>query len=250
MQSSCSSASVLAHIDVIYPIEKMKKLIFICATATMISACGGGGGGGDSGGGAGAGAGTVPVAGSGSTGGSDAGVVAPGGTAPANKLAAYVGTYAAACNDHEKYNVSITSPSNNTLTIATRTDFYAGTNCTGAIIATANDGADVTASYVETVDTIVFTSTDTPVPAKVDKVTSSIPVHTRSVTGTAVTRLTTDGQPQWCIDFGAGAKTCILEGTFPAQTGAAGALFMQGSTLYELSLKGTVYVANKRYTKT
>lgn len=168
-----------------------------------------------------------------------------------NKLAGYVGTWSGDCSDHAIDNATITSPSNNTITIAMRTDYYAGVNCTGAIIATETEGADVTATYVETIDlSIVFTQGSAATPAKVDKITASLPQHTRSISGTAVTHTVQNGQAMWCIDFGGGNQSCIWdEGTYPAQSGVTGGLYLQNNFLYELSPSGSLYVVNERFTK-
>lgn len=204
----------------------MKNLLLVSAVAMMACACGGGGG-------------------------NEGDPKAPGFSASVNKLAAYVGTWAATCNDHAVDNATITSTGNNTVTIATRTDYYAQANCTGAIIATETEGADITATYVDTVDAPVVFATGTPATTgKVDRITASMPIHSRSITGTAVTRVVQNGKPQWCIDFGNGRSTCILdEGAYSARSGVAGGLLLQGNAFYELVPNGTVYEAYGRYVK-
>lgn len=208
----------------------MKHLVWACAAAALVSACGGGGGGGGGGG-----SGSPP----------------PVSTTPVNKLAAYVGTWAADCDNHAIDNVTITSPSTNTLTVGSRTDYYAGANCTGAIIATETEGADITATYVDTVDaSIVFTPGTAATAAKVDKIVASAPQRTRSVTGTGVTRVVENGKPMWCIAFDGGNRTCIWdEGSTPASSGQAGALYLQGNALYELVPNGAQYTAYGRYVR-
>jgi hypothetical protein len=207
----------------------MKNLVVMSAIAAMISACGGGGGGG------------------GETGRTPAAESAP----PVNKLAAYVGNWSTDCNDHKIGNATITSPSNNTIKITSRTDYHTGADCTGAIIATETDGVDVTGTYTETVDSsIVFTQGAAATLAKVDKFTASFPRHTHSVTGTGVTHVVVNGQAQWCIDFGGGNQTCIWDrGTYPDQNGIPDAAYLQGNVLYELEPSGSLYVVNARFNK-
>lgn len=190
----------------------------------MVSACGGGGNGGDNS--------SAPQA-------------------PTNRLAGYVGNWSADCSDHAMDSATITSPSANVLTIKTRTDYYAGSNCTGAIIATQTDSADVTATYVDSVDSsVVFTKGAAATPTKVDRITASLPQHTTSVTGTGVNRVIQGGQAQWCIAFSGGNQTCVWdEGTYAAASGVSGGLFLQNNTLYELSPNGSQYVINDRFTR-
>lgn len=204
----------------------MKKALIICAASMMVSACGGGGGDSSSP--------TAPVA-----------------AAPVNKLAAYVGTWVAGCDDHELMEATITSPAINTLKIAARSDYYAGANCTGAIVATETESGEITATYVETIDSsIVLSNGAVATPGKVDKITASRTASTRSITGTGVTRVIANGQPQWCINFGNGSQSCVRdEGTDPAQSGIAGGLYIQGNVFYELLPKGSLYEAYGRYTK-
>lgn len=204
----------------------MKKTALVCAAAALLSACGGGGG--DSGNPNG-----------------------PGFQAPSNRLAGYVGNWASACSNHEIENVTITSPASDTLTIATRTDYYAGANCSGAIVAVETEGGDITARYIDTVDApIVFTQGTAATTGRVDRISASAPIRSRSITGTGVRRDVINGRQHWCIDFGGGSQTCVQdEGATPAQTGVAGGLHLQGTTMYELVLEGAVYTAYGRYQK-
>lgn len=204
----------------------MKTTAFVCAAAALLSACGGGGG--------------NPGTPNG-----------PGFEAPSNRLAAYAGTWASGCASHAIETVTITSPANDTLTISPRTDYYAGADCSGAIVATETEGGDITARYVDTVDApIVFSKGAAPTTGRVDRITASTPIRSRSITGTGVRRDVIDGRPHWCIDFGGGSQTCVRDdGATPAQSGVAGGLHLQGATLYELVPEGGVYTAYGRYQK-
>jgi hypothetical protein len=162
-----------------------------------------------------------------------------------------VGNWSADCNNHQIDSATISSPSANTLTIKTQTDYYAAANCTGAIVATETESADITATYVDTVDSsVVFTNGATATPTKVDRVTASAPQRNRLITGTAVNHVVVNGQAQWCINYGGGSQTCIMDdGTYAAQSGVSGGLFLQNNVLYELSPSGSLYVINERFNK-
>lgn len=207
----------------------MKKFALAASVAFMVSACGGGGD-------------------SGSTGGP----VATMPSAPATQLASYLGTWVTACDVREQDTATITRPAGSTdaITISYRTDYYAGLNCTGIIVATWTQSASVTAVYDGTIDSsIVFTAGTAAVPAKVDKVKATLPAHTQSVVGPNVIHTVKNGQAQWCIDFGGGNSTCIYdEGAQPAAS-VAGGLYLRGNELFELSPSGSVYVVNERFVR-
>jgi hypothetical protein len=206
----------------------MKNSGFAAATLVLISACGGGGG--DSGG--------------------SASAAAP---APTTQLAAYIGNWASDCYDHAIDSAAISRPagSSDSITISFKTDYYVNANCTGNIIGTETQSADATATYAGTVDSsIVFTQGAAAIPAKVDKVIASLPAHTVSITGTGVVHTVTNGQAQWCMDYGNGSSICINdEGTRPATSGVAGGLYLQAGVLYELTPSGSLYVVNERFNK-
>ncbi len=147
--------------------------------------------------------------------------------------------------------MAITSPSDNTLKIAARTEYYKSLNCTGAVIATETDGMEVTAIYVDTVDASVVLGRGKPaVTAKIQKITANKPQATRTITGTGVSRVVQGGKAQWCIAFDGGSSTCIADdGPQPAENGVAGALYLQDNAFYELVPNGSLYEAYGRYVK-
>jgi hypothetical protein len=209
----------------------MKKSMLAVVVLAGLSACGGGGGGGgDSGNGA------PPVQ-----------------PAPVFPLSAYIGTWAGDCADHEIDTVTVTRPagSSDTISLDIKTEYFSAANCTGTILATETQSAGASATYAGTIDSsIVFTQGATAVAAKVDRVTASLPQHTRSIVGPGVVHTVVNGQAQWCIDYGGGSSTCIRDdGTYPAQTGVAGGLHTRGNEFFELSPSGSVYVVNQRFTK-
>lgn len=212
----------------------MKHLAYAALAAAILSGCGGG---------------------SGSPGAT--GSNAPslqGGSTSNTQLDAYVGTWASDCADHAVDTATIARASGSpaTVTIAVKTDYYAGATCTGNIVATMTSSADVSATYAGTVDTsIVFTPGAAAVAAKVDKISATLPQHTVSITGTGVMRsVTANGQAQWCINYGSGSSNCIVDqGTYPAQNGLDGGLYVQNNVLYELEPSGSVYTVDERFTK-
>lgn len=205
----------------------MNKTMCTLALAACLSACGGGGGS------AGSGGATLP--------------------AQTMQLGAYLGTWGSDCASHGVDTVVISRPAGSTdsITIAFRTDYYANADCSGGVVATWTQSADVTATYAGTADTsIVPTPGAASVAATVDKVTVSLPQHTATVTGPNVVHTITNGQAQWCINYANGDSTCIKdEGTYPAQSGVAGGLYLQGNTLYELVPSGTQYAVDERFTR-
>jgi hypothetical protein len=88
------------------------------------------------------------------------------------------------------------------------------------------------------------------VKVKVDKVSATLSAHTVTVSGSAVTHTVVNGQARWCIDYGGGNSVCLKdEDTYPAQGTSTGGLYLQGDTLYQLELNGSVYTVDERFTK-
>jgi hypothetical protein len=203
----------------------MKHWAVIGATAVALCGCGGGGGGSTA----------APPA------------------ATASPLDAYAGTWGSACADHAVGTLVVAraAGTTDTITVANRTDYYANADCTGSIVGTVTQSADATATYGGTVDaSIVPGPRAAAVSVKVARLTASLPQHTLAVTGSGVTHTTATGQAQWCIAYANGTSTCIRdEGTIPAQTGLAGGLAVQGSTLYDLTANGTSWNVDGVYTK-
>lgn len=208
----------------------MKQIILAALAAMALAACGGGGGG------------------SGTTAPAPAPVAPP----PVSQLAGYVGTWVSACDGRELNSVTVTraSGSADAIVISYKSDYYANLNCTGNVVATWTQSADATAVYAGSVDSsIVFTPGASPTPARVDKVTATLPAHTQSVVGPNVTHTVQFGQPQWCISFGDGTSTCVHDrGAQPAQT-VDGGLYLRGNEMFELSPSGSTYVVNERFTR-
>jgi hypothetical protein len=206
--------------------RKMKNALMISTLFGVIAGCGGGGGG------------DTPVS-----------------TAPVvvERLAAYIGSWSSACAGHEIDSSTLvrTPGTTDSINITNKSEYYAGANCTGTILGTSTDSAIFTAKYVATVNSsVIFTTGSAAVPTTLDQVTASRTQGVQTVSGPGVVRTVKNGQPQWCIDFGGGNSTCIMDmGTQPAQSGASGGLLLQGNNMFVLSPSGSVYTIDSKLTK-
>jgi hypothetical protein len=213
----------------------MKNRVLASAVMALLAACGGGGG--DSG------TTTAPTP-----------PTAPAPPPPqTEQLAGYIGNWAAECKDHAIATLAIsrTAGTINSISLSFKSDYYVNADCTGNIVGTWTQSADVTAVHIDTVDSaIVFTTNGNPVAARVDRVAVSQAQHTNSVTGTGVTRMVLNGLAQWCINYGNNTATCIRdEGSYPAMSGASAGLYLQGNTMYELTPGGMRFAAGLPYTR-
>lgn len=213
--------SETAHPDAIQPLEDMKRLFIAGVIVAGLSACGGGGN-----------ASTAPVA-----------------ATPATPLSAYIGNWASSCHMHQidSRTIARTPGTTDSISIAYQTDYYVNHDCTGAVIGTWTQSANVTAVYSGTVESsIVFTEGSAAVAHSVDKVIARLPQHTWLVTGTGVVHLVADGEAQWCIEYIDGDGSCIADsGTSPAAAFSLEALYLEGNALYELMWNGSSYSANE-----
>jgi hypothetical protein len=169
------------------------------------------------------------------------------------QLAAYIGTWAGDCSNHAMDTTIISRPSGSTDTvnIATKTEYFSAVNCTGTVLATETNSADISATYATTVDSsVVLAPSTAAVAVKVDKVTASWAQHTATVAGPGIVRTVVNGQAQWCIDFGGGSSTCVHDmGVIPAQTGASGGLYSRSNEMFVLSPSGSTFTVDQHFTK-
>jgi len=202
----------------------MRTTLCGAAMALCLAACGGGGGNPGS-----AGTPSTPPV---STGGN---------------LDAYVGTWASACAAHaiDTAVIARAAGSNNALTIAVTTNYYANTACTGDVIATQVWSAATTATYVGTVASSIMPG---PVSASIDRVTAQLPQRSVTLTGTFVSHKIIDGQPNWCVDY-AGGSVCVPDKIYAAEPAPFDGLAIQGSELVEVKSNGVNYDAVERFTK-
>jgi hypothetical protein len=170
---------------------------------------------------------------------------------PATPLAAYIGKWATSCAFHAIDTATITRApgASEAISIAYQTDYYSNADCTGAVLGTFTQGASATAVYGGTVDApAVLTEGAAPVVVQVDKVTTTIPPHTWTVTGTGVVHRVVNGYAEWCIDYANGDGACIADaGENAAGTVNPMGLTMQGNVLYELRSNASLYLVNKAF---
>lgn len=202
----------------------MKKSLTIfaasIAASTMLAACGGGG-----------------------SSGSDTGTV----TAP---LSVYAGTWQVPCDDHELDSVTLTAKADGTLEVVTKAEYFATSNCSGTALATQTTSANASITLTGSADSPIKLATGgATTTVKVDKVNVAIPSYKTLITGSAVQYLTELGQAKWCINFSASSRSCILDtGTEPASA-TSGAMYINGNTLYLLSLANGTWVPDETYTR-
>lgn len=205
----------------------MKKTvaIFLASSSALLAGCGGGGG---------------------DSGSSNAGA---SGNTPA--LAAYVGTWQAPCDDHERDTMVVTlkGDGSGALEFTPTTETYLKADCSGALLGTETMSAKISAAPDGTADIqIKLTINGAATSVRIDKLTLSIPAYSFSVTGPGVQYVKKEGQQQWCIDYEGGSTCLIDEGMRPAQT-IAGGVFLRDNNLYTVVKDGGAYVPDMLYVK-
>jgi hypothetical protein len=203
----------------------MKNKLAIALVSVFVTACGGGGDGGGS-----------------------ASSPAP---APApSALAAYAGTWEAACDAHERETAIFTLDGAGALVISTKNEYFTNVGCTGAILATETLSANFKAVFAGAVNASVQLAAGAALSAiSVDTVNSSAPSLSMQITGPGVVRATKNGQAQWCISYGGGSQTCVNDdGVQPARS-ARGGLYLKGNQLFSLDASGSTFVVGGIYTR-
>lgn len=168
-------------------------------------------------------------------------------------FASYLGMWTAPCEwySRESVTVSASPQSSDTAIIRPTTEYYATENCDGPVIATWAMSAGIVAVHNGKADTaIVFSEGSPSVPAVIDLISATLPAHTVSVTGSAVTQTVIDGEAQWCIALGGGNSTCITDpGSSPAQGPENGGLYVDGNQMHLLSPAGSIFYVDATYTR-
>lgn len=175
-------------------------------------------------------------------------------SAPApSKLAAYLGTWEAACYYQTISTVTIaeTAGSKDTVTENFKNEYFAQPNCTGPVVATETYSADLTETYTGPADVSVnFWESAASAMTRVDLVTRQGPAYTRSITGPNVVHRVQSGMAMTCVGVGDGSENCVEDqGLFPALAPVAGGIYRSGNKMYRLRLTGGVYYATPAYTK-
>lgn len=205
----------------------MKKIVAILLTSSTALLAGCGGGGGDAG-------------------NSNAGAI--GGT-PA--LAAYVGTWQAPCDGHERETMVVTlkADGSGSLEFTPTTETYLKAGCGGALLGTETMSAKISASPDGVADILLkLTDNGAATSVRIDKINLSIPAFTFSVTGAGVQYVKKDGKQQWCIEYEGGSSCLLDEGMRPAQT-VAGGIFLRDNNLYTVVKSDSGYLPDMLYVK-
>lgn len=191
------------------------------AAATLLAACGGGS--------------SSPDTGTGT-------VIAP--------LSVYAGSWQAPCDDHELDSVTLSAKANGTLEVITKAEYFVASNCSGTPLATQTTSANASISFTGSADSPVkFTTGGATTTVKLDKVNVAIPSYKTLITGSGVQYLVELGQAKWCFNLGASSRSCILDtGTEPASA-TSGGMYINGNTLYLLSLANGTWVPDEIYTR-
>ncbi|WP_219114456.1 hypothetical protein [Janthinobacterium sp. UMAB-56] len=205
----------------------MKKVLAVLASsaAALLSGCGGGGSGS-----------TQQLAG-------DSGTTSP--------LAAYIGTWQSACDNHDRQLLVIAfkSDGSGALELTPTGETYFKADCSGAVIATDGMSAKVTGKPDGTADMLIrLAENAAPTSLRVDKITSSVPAYSFTRSGTGVKYVLRGNQPQWCVDVDNGESCLWDEGMQPALS-VPGGLSLRGNDLYTVMLDKGAYVLDMHYVK-
>lgn len=184
--------------------------------AVLLSACGGGGGS--------AGSGTSPL---------------PDPTPAGGPLKKYEGVWLDACDSHSRDSTSIVATNGgNTLLMSVKTEFYANTGCTGAVVATGTyPGPAITLAYASTVQnaSLKLPSGEI-VTAAVDTGDATASGQSIIFTGSGVTSRLVNGKTVWHIEFNQGSTDV----QFDLATGTSkGGLLLRNGELWTVTPSGT-----------
>jgi hypothetical protein len=170
----------------------------------------------------------------------------------ASKMAAYAGVWSAPCAGHELVTLTVTeSSAKDTITVASKSEYFMQSGCTGAIVGTETQSANYTVAHTGVADAgVVFTQGGASVPTKIDLVTLSAPALRVSIVGTGVSHGVENGQTLWCMAYENGNRECVVDQGLEAATPPTStAMHVGGNKLYVLTASGTSYLAGTAFTK-
>ena len=178
---------------------------------------------------------------------------APAPTPTPSKLAAYLGTWEAACDGHELAIITVTETPNvsDSIDVAIKSEYFMNKGCTGAIVGTETLSAKFNAVHNGIADAgVVFTRGTPSVTTRIDLITVRSPAYTMSIEGSGVVRTIKDGRAQWCMTFAAGSSMCVYDnGTVAAEGPTSAGMYASGNKMYTLTPNGSLYAADEVYTK-
>ena len=169
----------------------------------------------------------------------------------ASEQPAYLGTWQAACDGHERQVlvVALKGDGSGALELTPTTETYFEAGCGGALLATESMSATISAAPDGIADILLKLPHNAGLSdVRIDKRTLSIPAFSFTVTGAGVEYLLKDGLQQWCISHDGGASCVLDEGARPAQS-IAGGLFLRDNQLYTVVKVGDSYVHDTLYRK-
>lgn len=205
----------------------MKKLLAVLAgsAAALLTGCGGGGGGS-----------TQQIAGdSGST----------------SALAAYIGTWQSACDNHDRQLLVIAfkNDGSGTLELTPTGETYFKADCSGPVVATDGMSTRITGKPDGTADMLIKLSDNAAATSlRVDKITSSTPAYTFQRTGPTVKYVLRSNVQQWCVEVDNG-ESCMWDEGMQAAQSIPGGLSLRGNELYTVMLDKGAYVLDMHYVK-
>ncbi|MGK5045448.1 hypothetical protein ACQ4WP_06025 [Janthinobacterium sp. GB4P2] len=207
----------------------MKKLLAVLAgsAAALLTGCGGGSGGGGT---------TQQLAG-------DSGSASP--------LAAYIGTWQSACDDHDRQSLVIAfkSDGSGSLEMTPTGETYFKADCSGPVVATDSMSAKITGKPDGTADMLIKLAENAAATSlRVDKVTSSAPAYAFQRSGATVKYVLRANQQQWCVEVDNG-ESCMWDEGMQAAQSVPGGLSLRGNDLYTVMLDKGVYVLDMHYVK-
>lgn len=164
---------------------------------------------------------------------------------------AYLGTWQAPCDGHERQVLVVTlkSDGSGAYDFTPTTETYQKAGCNGALLGTESMSANISATPDGVADILIKLADGGGVSdVRIDKLKLSMPEYSFQVSGPGVQYLLKDGLQQWCIAHEDG-ETCIHdEGSKKAQT-IAGGMLLRNNDLYTIVQHGSDYLPDTRYVK-
>lgn len=172
---------------------------------------------------------------------------------PPSKVAAYLGQWVAACQNHEIETMVVSAAAGvkDGLTFASSTNFYTAADCSGAAVGTRTESAHPAATYTSSTSAAVVLTAGVPATSlPIDLVAVYSPGYAITIAGPGVTKAIRENTPCLCMDLGAGSLTCYAEGeTMPAFGPVSSGMYASGNKLYMLGVDGAGYKANGIFTR-
>lgn len=163
-------------------------------------------------------------------------------TAVVGPMTKYAGTWQSDCDKYNNYFDTATIKMSNDVNSATATpksDTFAGTACTGGIIATETSSPDITLQFVKTLENASITMLSGQIiTASIDVINFVALSRAVSVTGSAVTQSVNNGINMWDIALPGGGSTSVPI-NYPAKTTVAGLFFLNGKFILLDSVAGS-----------